>query len=111
MSCCLAETSPMNLRDLAPPGETVDTVMMVSVRIQAFTHRDVRTQSGYHWPEVPQPTWRRGPLPGLICVPSSSFLTPCPDARAQRQLLEMARPDPHAVQEGAGVEARGGTLS
>lgn len=56
MSCCLAETFPMNLGDLAPPGETVDAVMMVSVRIQAFTHRDVRTQRGYHWPEVPQPT-------------------------------------------------------
>lgn len=46
----------------------------------------------------------------VICVPFASFLTPCPDARTQRQLLETARPDPHVVQEGAGVEAHGGTL-
>lgn len=44
-----AETFPVNLGDM-------DAVIMVSVRIQAVTHGDMRTQRGCHWLEVPQPT-------------------------------------------------------
>lgn len=50
-------------------------------------------------PELCLPPWL------VICVPFSSFLTPCPKARTQKQLLEMVRPDPHAVQEAGSLEA------
>lgn len=99
----------MNYRDQVTPGNQGDAVMMVSVSLHTFTHGR------------PQ---RRGPLaqghpenfitesePGLppcpvIRAPSSPFLTPTPrpNARTQKQLLEMASPDPRVVQEGAGLE-------
>lgn len=96
--------SQMNLRDQAIPGNKVEAINMVSVSIHAFTHRETRTgRRG----QLAQSYMANSAVPAtLSCnsAPFSSFLTPCLNARTQKQLLEMASPDPCAVQEGAGLE-------
>lgn len=90
----------MNLRDQATPGDKAEALVVVSVSIHGFTPREPQRRGPLaqsHMANFITELERCLPPCPVIRAPSSPFLTPCPNARTQKQLLEMASLDPRVV--------------
>lgn len=111
MSHCLPPRPPslMTLRDEATPEDKVEaTIMCLSAPMFPQTGkqgpREGEPLAKSHTANlIMEPEPCLPPCP-VICVLSCSLLTPRPNTRTQKQLLETGSLDPCAVQEEAGLE-------